>query len=231
MNESKNNFILGLAVGVAVVSLGGLIFMASKGNQTPQVNNNEVAKDQPSDKDDNNQPEKPTYADVKINDKDWSRGPKDAKVTIVEFSDIQCPYCSRHHENLVQLAKNYPKNIRWVYKHFPLDSLHPYARKAAEASECAGEQGKFWEYLDYLFTNQSSLNNEFLPTAAEKVGLDKNKFNTCLKDEKYKTKVEADYNQGLQAGVKGTPGNIINGQVTPGALPYSQLENIVKSKL
>ena len=172
------------------------------------------------------QPE-PTVVDIKVEDTDWYRGNKDAKVTIVEYSDIQCSYCTRHHNTMKQLLEEYPQDVKWVFKHFPLDSIHPQARKAAEASECAGEQGKFWEYLDHLFDNQTSLGESFYAKAAESVGIDKDKLQTCIDDGKYKKRVNDNYQEGLKYGVRGTPGNFINGVSSPGAIPFSQLEAMV----
>lgn len=236
MESGKNNFVLGLAIGVAVVSLGGMAFMYTKGNKevTKEDNSNQAAQvaDNKNNNQNNNEPQEPPQkVDIKVSDSDHVRGNKDAKVTIVEFSDIQCSFCSRHHETMREVAKNYPKDVKWVFKHFPLESIHPHARKAAEASECAAEQGKFWEYLDYMFENQTQLNFDFIKTAAANLKLDTKKFNSCYDTGKYKAKVDADYKEGVKYGVNGTPGNFINGQSAPGAIPYSQFESMIKSNL
>ena len=237
MNQEKSNFIVGLSVGIAVVSLGAMIMM-SKGqvtntdnnttdNQPTEANNNNNAN--------NNQPSAPTptqpqAVDIKTKDTDWYRGNKDAKVTIIEFSDIQCPFCTRHHNTMKQLLEEYPQDVKWVFKHFPLDSIHPQARKAAEASECAGDQGKFWEYLDHLFDNQNQLGSSFYISAAEELGLDKDKMKSCIDTGKFKKRVNDNYQEGLKYGVRGTPGNFINGISSPGAIPFSQLEAMVLSE-
>ena len=232
MVKQNNNFVLGLFAGITAVSLiVAVILLTKDSGETPtQVNNNEQAVKNIV----NNQPPTPPsnpMVDIEVTDKDWYRGAKDAKVTIIEFSDIQCPFCSRHHDTMIKVAEAYPDDVKWVFKHFPLDSLHPYARKASEASECAGDQEKFWEYLDNLFVNQSKLNSEYLSQAAVDLGLDKEKFDTCLSSGKFKDKVNDDYQQGLKAGVRGTPGNIINGQVISGAVPFESLKSTIEELL
>lgn len=236
MQKENNNFILGLSVGIAAASLIGLIIMGIL--LISQNNNDGAVKDnKPVAVNTNNNNPAPTPAptptgakvDVKISDTDNIRGNKDAKITIVEFSDIQCPYCSKFHNTMKQVAAAYPNDVRWVYKHFPLDSIHPYARKAAEAAECAGEQGKFWEYTDYLFDNQSSLNTEFISSVAKTVGLNTSNFESCLSDGKYADKVNADYNQGRSAGVTGTPGSVINGELVKGAVSFETIKAKIES--
>ena len=236
MNQEKSNFIVGLSVGIAVVSLGAM-FMMSKNNNVPQAdsnsnNNNNVAQNNNNNNNDNfnNQaPEPAAKVDIAVSDTDWYRGNKDAKVTIVEFSDIQCPFCSRHHDTMIEVLKNYPQDVKWVFKHFPLDSIHPNARKAAEATECAGEQGKFWDYLDKLFENQNLISLDYLVTAAGEIGLDKAKMKSCIDDGKYTKRVNDNYQEGIKYGVRGTPGNFINGVSSPGAIPYAQIEAMVQA--
>lgn len=166
-----------------------------------------------------------------VDSEDNIRGDIEALITIVEFSDFQCPYCSSFHNTMTKVMEDYPDKVRWVYKHFPLDSIHPYARKAAEASECAAEQGNFWEYSDVLFSQQSKINLPFLKEAAVEIGLDVDKFNVCLESDKYASKVEQDYQEGLKSGVRGTPGSFINGQELGGAVPYEKLKTIIESLL
>lgn len=229
MQQEKSNFILGLAIGIAAVSLGALVFMSlnkggQDGGEKQQVANQDNQPVVP-------EPVAPKNIKVAISDKDWVRGPKDAKVTIVEFSDMQCPFCSRHHETMLQVMENYPNDVRWIYKHFPLDSIHPYARPTAEASECAGEQGKFWEYADQIFKNQSLLNADYTSKAAGEIGLDQAKFDQCVKEGKYKSKIENDYQEGLKNGIQGTPGSVVNGQLISGAIPYAQMEAAIQASL
>ncbi len=169
--------------------------------------------------------------DVAITDKDHIRGNKNAKVTLVEFSDFQCPYCGRFEPTVAQAMTEYGDKIRLVYKHFPLDSIHPNARPAAEASECASEQGKFWEFHDALFQNQDKLGAAYYGELAKTLKLDTNKFTACLTANKYKAVVDADYQQGIQAGVQGTPHTLVNGIAVSGAVPYADLKGQIDAAL
>lgn len=226
----KQSFYFGLMTGVALVSLIGFILFASglAKNETADtvVGNNNVA---------NEAPAKPVVAGervkIDVTDKDHFRGNKNAKVTIVEYSDIQCPYCTRFHETMKQVASAYPNDVKWVFRHFPLASIHPYAKKAAEGTECAADQGKFWELTDKYYENQAQLSDEYIVTAAADLKLDMKKFNDCLKNGKYSAKVDADMNAGRKLGVQGTPGSFINGISIPGALPFSELEQTIKAEL
>jgi protein-disulfide isomerase len=234
--NSKKNFYFGLVSGIAVVSIiafiATLAFLFSDKDSANNPNDNNIAAAPTPTRNTAPQPTaQPTNIDIEVTKDDHIKGEFDAPITIIEFSDFQCPYCSRFHQTMRQVADNYKNQVRWVYKHFPLDSIHPYARKAAEASECAGDQNKFWEYTDELFVNQSLISPDFLKQTAIKLGLNENKFNECLDSGKYSSKVESDYQQGLKAGVTGTPGNIINGQLVPGALPYEQMQGMIDSLL
>lgn len=168
--------------------------------------------------------------DIKIAKDDNIKGNFNAPITIVDFSDYQCPYCSRFHDGMNKISEEYPDEVRWVYKHFPLDSIHPYARKAAEASECAAEQEKFWEYSDALFTKQSEIDDTLFGNIAKNLDLNVEKFDQCLKSEKYASKVEKDYQDGLKAGVTGTPGSFLNGIPLGGALPYESLKSLIEEQ-
>jgi protein-disulfide isomerase len=159
------------------------------------------------------------------------RGNPDAPITILEFSDFQCPFCSRFHQTMLKIMDEYPDKVKWVYRHFPLDSIHPVARKAAEASECAGDQNKFWEYNDQLFAEQDKISPGFLKELAQEIGLNTEEFNQCLDSGKYASLVEEDLQQGLSIGVRGTPGNFINDQTLGGAVPYEQLKTTIDSLL
>ncbi len=159
------------------------------------------------------------------------KGNENAPITIVEFSDFQCSYCSRFHSTMNQIMSEYPNQVKWVYKHFPLDSIHPIARKAAEASECAADQGAFWEYADELYDRQSILKESELTIIAQDIGLDTVKFNECLSSNKYRSKVSADKQDGSENGVTGTPGSFLNGRSLGGAIPYEELKNIINELL
>ena len=169
-----------------------------------------------------------------ISEDDHVRGNLSAQVTLVEFSDLQCPFCASFHPSVQQALDEYGDNMRWVYKHFPLDNIHPQARPAAEASECVWEQNGnegFWEFVDAMFENQSRLSNVFYEEVAAEIGVNLLQFQTCVSERKYQDKVEQDYQQGLQAGVAGTPGSFVNGVPVRGAVPYEQLKSIIDSQL
>jgi len=150
-------------------------------------------------------PENPTIVSIEGG---ATKGNKDAKVTLVEFTDYQCPFCSRHlRDTLPQIDNDYVKTgkIRYVLREFPLEAIHPLAFKAAEAANCSGEQGKYWEMHDRLFANQNALAAQELPGHAEAVGLDAAKFKACLESGKYVAKVRKDLAEAQKAGVSGTP--------------------------
>ncbi len=136
------------------------------------------------------------------------KGDKNAKVTLVEFTDYQCPFCSRHmRDTFPQIENDYIKTgkVRYVLREFPLESIHPQAVKAAEAANCSGEQGKYWEMHDRLFANQNALAPAQLPSHAEALNLDAAKFKSCLDGGKYTVKVRKDLNDAQKYGVTGTP--------------------------
>ncbi|MEK7124243.1 MAG: DsbA family protein [Patescibacteria group bacterium] len=160
------------------------------------------------------------------------RGNFSAPVTLVEFSDFECPFCKSHLPTLDRILKDYKDSVRLVYKHFPLTSIHPNAQKAAEASECASEQGKFWEYHDLLFEKQAGgLSIEKYKQWAVQLGLNSAKFNGCLDSSKYADKVSADSKEGSGAGVSGTPATFINGKLVSGAVPYEQIKKEIDAVL
>jgi len=159
-----------------------------------------------------------------------ARGPKDAPITIVEFSDFECPYCGAAHDTVEQVMSTYAGKVRLVYRQFPL-SFHPHAAKAAEASLCAADQGKFWEYHDVLFKNQKKLEPTDLKAHATEVGMDPQKFGQCLDSGDKKKAVDADQQAGLQAGVGGTPAFFINGIFLNGAQPIDEFKKIIDGEL
>ncbi len=160
-------------------------------------------------------------------------GNPDAPVTIIEYSDFQCPFCGRFFQQTLPLIKeNYIKTgkAKLEYKHFPL-SFHQYAQKAAEAAECAGEQGKFWEMHDKIFENQQALDTESLKSYARDIGLNGDQFDSCLDSGKYASKVQQDFNDGREAGVSGTPTLFVNGQKIVGAQPFETFKNAIEAEL
>jgi len=159
-----------------------------------------------------------------------SQGPTDAPIELIEFSDFQCPYCYRANPTVKQVLTTYGNKIRFVYRNYPLPS-HPNARPAAEAAQCANEQGKFWPYHDRLFADQSKLNDDDLKASAAALGMDAAKFNACFDSHKYKTLVEADMQAGNDAGVNGTPAFFINGRMLSGAQPYEEFKRVIDEEL
>ena len=173
-------------------------------------------------------------AEFTTTEEEHTRGNLEAPVTIVEFSDFQCPFCSRFHPTVQQILEDYPEQVRWVYKHFPLDSIHSQARPAAEASECVFEQKGnegFWQFADGLFDNQSRLGEDLYKELAQSLGVSINEFENCISSRKYKDHVEADYQEGIKAGVRGTPGSFVNGESVSGAVPYETLKTAIEKAL
>lgn len=169
----------------------------------------------------------------KIYQSGWAKGNKEAKVTIVEFSDFECPYCGRYAtETFPQIDKGYIQTgkVRYVFHHYPLP-FHQSAQKAAEATECAGEQGKFWEAHDKLFGNQQALSVANLKSYASSLGLRTADFNACLDSGKFEAKVKADLALGTEIGVRGTPAFFINGKLVSGAQPFANFKQIIEEEL
>lgn len=158
------------------------------------------------------------------------RGPQTARVTIVLFSDFQCPYCATLLPTMERLQSQYPQKIRLVFRHFPLP-MHKEAEKAAEAAQCAEEQGKFWEMHDKLFANQQSLSGEALKRYAADIGLNIDRFSRCLDSGKTAALWQIDRETAVDYGLTGTPALFINGRLVSGAVPYEALNSIVQEEL
>ncbi len=159
-----------------------------------------------------------------------ARGQADAWVTMVEFSDFQCPYCAKAEPTVQQLAADYPDDLRVVYKHFPL-SFHERALPAAHAAECAREQGKFWEMHDKLFAQSPALADSDLASDATQLSLDLSAWNACLPEQRIADRIDADFQQGKQVGVSGTPTFFINGRALVGSLPYADFKKVIDEEL
>ncbi len=159
-----------------------------------------------------------------------AKGAASPAVTIVEFSDFQCPYCARVTPTLDRVIADYGDQVRLVFRNFPL-SNHPQARKAAEAALCAEEQGKFWQMHDLMFAEQSALGVPELKEKATRLGLDTAEFTTCLDSDKYARQVQADLEAGQVVGVSGTPAMFINGRYLSGAVPYEDVAALVRDEL
>ncbi|HBT81412.1 hypothetical protein A2757_02765 [Candidatus Giovannonibacteria bacterium RIFCSPHIGHO2_01_FULL_48_47] len=179
-----------------------------------------------------------------VSDKDHILGNPDAPIKIVEFSDLECPFCKSFHPTMKRIVEEYGKDgrVAWVYRHFPLDSIHPKARKEAEAAECAAELGgnqAFWAYVDKIFEvtpSNNRLEPSELPKIAEEVGLERGKFEVCLDSGKYAERVAKDLEDAINSGGDGTPYSVVitkDGDFFPfsGALPYQQVKAIVEQAL
>jgi protein-disulfide isomerase len=157
-----------------------------------------------------------------------SRGPTDAKVTIVEFTDYECSYCARYHQETFRpLIAEYEDRVKYVIRNFPLVPIHPHAAKAAEAAECAREQGRFWEYHGLLFDRQAALDEESLTRYAAELGLDESGFAACLLSGRNAEVVRADLEDGVSYGVAGTPTFFVNGRKLEGLQPLTAMKRII----
>jgi len=176
----------------------------------------------------------PTPAQVTVKafdpDEDYFKGDADAEITIYEWSDFQCPFCSRFYSDaLPQIMQNWVDSgkAKFVYRDFPL-SFHPEATPAALAAECAGEQGKFWEMHDLIFENQALLSAAQYSAWASQIGLDMDQFESCYSSQKYNAEIQADMADGTASGIRGTPGFVIEKdgktQSISGAQPYAAFD-------
>ena len=168
--------------------------------------------------------------EIVVAESEPAKGPANAPVTIVEYSDFQCPYCSRVVETLDQVAKAYPDKVRIVFRDFPLP-MHPEAQPAAEAAKCAQEQGQFWAYHDKLFASQAQLGGDSYKKFAAELGLDAQKFATCYDEGRYRDDVLVSSRSGQQNGVSGTPAFFVNGRFFSGALPFERLQAVIEEEL
>ena len=178
---------------------------------------------------------------VEIDANDPILGNKNAEISIIEFSDFQCPFCERVASGALADFKksNYftDGKVNLIYKQFPLNNIHSYAQKSAEASLCAKEQEKFWEYHDLLFANQELLDDASLKTYAQQLKLDSVKFNNCLDTDEKEAEVKKETQQGIKAGGQGTPYFVIinnqnkKTQVVSGAVPFTEFESAINSLL
>jgi protein-disulfide isomerase len=158
------------------------------------------------------------------------RGGKNAPVTIVEFSDYECPFCKRGEDAIQKVVDTYGDKVRVVFRDYPLE-FHPRARPAAEAAACANAQGKFWEYNKKLFANQQALSDENFKTYAKDVGLDVAKFDECYAKKPHSAAIDKDMADGAAAGVNGTPAFFINGRSLSGAQPFERFKEIIDEEL
>jgi predicted DsbA family dithiol-disulfide isomerase len=160
-----------------------------------------------------------------------SRGPANAPVTIVEFSDFECPFCSRALPAIEEVMERYPDDVRLVYRHMPLDRIHKRARVAAEASHCAHDQGQFWAYHDLIFANKNALGDEDLKRFAEELNLDVAAWEECMAEGKFADAIEADVEAARSIGITGTPAFVINGVMLSGAKPVEDFVTVIEAEL
>jgi len=159
-------------------------------------------------------------------------GKAGAPVTLVEFSDFQCPFCHRFAPILKQVHDKYGDKVQIVYRQYPIPSLHPFAFKAAEASLCANDQGKFWEFHDSMFSEQNKLGVADLKDKAARMGMDRKKFEQCLDTGRYTEQVQKDMADGSKIGVTGTPAVFINGfELKGGAVPLETVTAAIDREL
>ncbi len=165
-------------------------------------------------------------------DDDPVYGPDDAPITIIEFSDFECPYCRKwHNEVWPQLKEAYPNQIRLVYRDFPLTNIHPNATPAASAANCAREQDRYWEFNEKLFSMEHELNLSGYQAYAEQLELDMVAFNECLEDGRYNDEVMADFEYAANLGVNSTPTFFVNGIPVVGAQPFEAFSQLIDSEL
>jgi protein-disulfide isomerase len=236
----KASFFLGISSGVLVIfSIGFFVLlgiMLSGGSRLALADNG-TGSGIPT------QPAAPTadaptvVGEVKAVDKtDHVSGDANAKVTLIEYSDFQCPFCQRFEPTIKQIMDEYKGRVRLVYRHYPLSSIHPEATPAALAAECASEQGKFFEYGAKLFESQAILGTATYGNIADQLKLNRKTFDACLSSKKYQAKVDGDQASGNAAGVSGTPATIIIGakggkQIVEGAQAYANVRAMVEAAL
>ena len=199
----------------------GIRYSDGDGNSQPKANNPAPSGGSPS-------------VDAKdVIDDDSVKWNKNAPVTIVEWSDFECPFCVRFYtQTFGKIEEEYINTgkVKFVYRDFPL-SFHQNAQKAAESAECAGEQGKFWEMHNLLFEKGVSGGVGSFKQYAKEIGLDSGEFNDCLDSGKMASEVSKDFSDGQKAGIQGTPGFIINGQLVSGAQPFEAFKQIIDAEL
>ena len=232
--KQRDNLSIPLAIVFSGILIAGAILFIDKGAAQVAAGAQAPAKNQVG-----ADTQEATPDQLAVKPDDHVLGNPDANVLIVEYTDAQCPFCQRFHQTMLQVMNNYGKTgqVAWIYRHFPLDQIHPYARKGAEGLECAYDQGgntAFWKMEDKLFAvDTTSIAPEVLPKFAAAIGLDVEKFNTCLSTGKFAARVERDYQQGINIGVRGTPYTIVWNKTTGkqmainGAYPYDNVKTVL----
>lgn len=226
-----NYFFVPLAIIIAGAMISGAVVYSSKYKSNLKEGTKKVVLSETNQKE-----EIVGQKRVKVSqDDDPQKGNDQAKVVIIEFSDFQCPYCARATATVKQIEKTYGDKIKFVYRDFPL-SFHKNALKAAQAAECADDQGKFWEYHDLLFEKQAEWReseevNKIFKKYGKDLNLNSKEFDKCLDSEKYKDEVLKDQKDGQAAGVEGTPAFFVNGRLISGAQPFSVFQKVIDEEL
>lgn len=234
-SSSFNPLQIGLIVAL-VIAAGTIGHLWTKLNQTTPKSQPEPQVKAQKD----NAPTPPQFQEVDnlnpISDSDHIRGNPNAEIALIEYSDLLCPYCQKFHSTAKALLEEYGDQIMWVYRHYPLPQLHPTAKSLAVGSECAAQQGgddAFWQFTDYIMDNNTKQPQD----VAKALDLNLSQFNTCLESQDIIDLVETQTENGSQAGVTGTPGNILLNTKTdkallvPGARPLEQLKSIIDNQL
>ena len=208
-------FIIGLGSGYLVWGRGGSATTSTQGNQPVEAADQTL----------------PRY-DVPVSNDDPAIGPANAPVTVIEFSDFECPFCRRHTlETAPRILSEYEGEIRYVFKDFPLTSIHPNAFPASEAAHCAREQGEFWAFHDLLFELELPLGPATYVQYAEDLGLNISQFTQCVDERKYSELVQANFDFAAQLGVRSTPTFFVNGIAVVGAQPFATFQEIIEGEL
>lgn len=233
--ETKNNMLIPAAIVIAGILIAGAVIYSNNGTaRTPTTSDTAV------------QELGSTNAVRPIDSKDHIQGDPNASVKIVEYSDFECPFCKRFHNTMNQVMDEYGKDgqVAWVFRHFPLDQLHPVkARTEAVASECINEIGGnnvFWQFTDRFFELTPSNNQTdieiVIPQIVRKLGIDEQQFNTCMNSGKYDQHIESDIANAVETGGRGTPWSVIiapNGKTFPlsGAQSYASVRQLIEIAL
>jgi len=229
--EAQNSYLVPISIVIAgAIVAGSIYFSGGLGRETANVLNSGSVDSATGIRD--------------VSAEEHIFGNPNAPVIVVEYSDLECPFCKTFHQTMLRIMDEYGNDgrVAWVYRHFPIDSIHPKARKEAEATECVTELGgqeKFWQYTGRIFEVTPSNNRlelDMLSTLAVEVGIDKTAFEACLSSGTHAKAVNDDFEDGRKAGITGTPSSLVltrGGVPTPieGALPYEQVKELIEAQL
>ncbi len=235
MSEKGNPYLVPLAILLAGVIIAGAVIYSN--NQKTSSVGSDFSLDQAAQQQGDRESLLKNALPVK--DEDHIRGEKNAPVTLIEFSDFQCPFCKKFHPTMKRALEEFQGKVRWVYRHFPLSQIHPEAIPAALASECIAELGgndAFWTFTDRIFEEQDRLGRDLYFELAQELGVDMDSFKQCFDSKKYLDKVQAEYQQAVSSGGQGTPFTVIvspSGKLDEitGALPYEVLKARIEKAL